>query len=115
MDILDELGNLDWAVVVAESDRVPCKTGLTNSAIALCVEMRTVRTYQFINQGDERLEVLLNGDVEVVLVLEVDGHCRVVSTRSYWDMYAGQIPFMMAPTSSIERRRPGFATPPSGA
>jgi hypothetical protein len=56
--ILDELGNLHRPPVVAESDRVPGQTR------------------QLVEQRDQGLQVLLDGEVESVAVLEVGGHAE---------------------------------------
>jgi hypothetical protein len=58
MHVLDELGNLHRPPVVAESDRVPGQAR------------------QLVEQRDQRLQVLLDGEVESVAVLEVGGHAE---------------------------------------
>ena len=55
MDILDELADLQRTLVVAQGDGVDGES---------C---------QLLDERDQRLEILLDGDMEGVLILEVDG------------------------------------------
>lgn len=58
MYFLDELGNLHRPSVVSQSDRVPRQTR------------------ELVEQRDQALEVLLDGKVERITVLEVGGHVQ---------------------------------------
>jgi hypothetical protein len=75
-DVFDELGDLRWPAVVAEGDGVAGETGLWSMLVKLVDGKRRGRggnsvAYQFVDEGDEGLEVLFDGQVEGVAVFEV--------------------------------------------
>ena len=57
VNILDELADLQRPLVVAQGDRVDGQPG------------------KLFDERDEGLQVLLDGDMERVLVLEIDRNC----------------------------------------
>ena len=59
MDVLDEVADLNRKLVVSQGDRVDGQPG------------------KLVSQAGDGKEVLLDGDVEGILVLEVDGDCRI--------------------------------------
>lgn len=113
MDVLDELRDLHRTLVVSERDRVAREAGL--SRVSVCVEVISLSlTHQFFNQGDQSLQVLFDGDVERIFVLEIDGYCKRISRAYFVARRSSSQPFMMPPTSSIVNKRPGLASLPSG-
>ena len=56
--ILDELGNLHRPPVISQCDRVPRKTR------------------QLVEQRDQTLKVLLDGEVESIAILKIDRHAK---------------------------------------
>jgi len=75
MDVLDELGDLDRARVVTLSHTVASKTCLSMRLEHPQIQV-TVLTHQFINQRDQGLKVFLDGQMEDVSVLDIDGNCK---------------------------------------
>jgi hypothetical protein len=71
--VLDKLVDENGTLIVTERDGVAGKARL---GLLACRRLpRFGFTYQLFDQRDERLQVLLECEVELVALLEVDGNC----------------------------------------
>ena len=86
-DVLDEGGDAQGEIWVAQRD---CVGG---------------QAAEFLGEIDEGEEVFLNGDVEGIAVLEVDGNWEGISKGLGGGDLRG-VPLRSSPTSSMVTRRP---------
>lgn len=91
--VFDELADLQRPLIVAQGDRVDGQS---------C---------KLFNKRYEGLEILLNGDVEGVLVLEINRNCAVSLALAMKDVV--KVPLMIFPTSSMVKSLPGSGVTPN--
>lgn len=111
VEILDELVDEQRPLVVAHGDRVAGKAGLY--IVSGVVGEGTWAAYQFVDERDERVEVLFEREMELVALLEVDGDYG--SVRMSTINGAGDELFITLPISSMVSRRPDLTALPSSA
>lgn len=76
MKVLDKSIDEDWSLIITKRDGVAGKTGLDWLAHRQKNEELQMRRepYQFLNKCDQRLQIFLNRQMELVFVLQVDGY-----------------------------------------
>lgn len=68
--------------------------------------------YQFLDERDESVKVLLNSEVELILFLEVHRHCHPLARFPLHSLQKHK-PFRYFPTSSMVISFPLLTSPPS--
>jgi hypothetical protein len=68
-------------------------------------------TYKLLHERDERLEVLLEREMELVAVFEVDGDCLLLVMCNVYSIVS--ILLKISPSSSMVNSRPHCTSPPS--
>ena len=82
--VLDEATDVERALVITQGHRVDSEAGLALHVSAghgrAARDSKAARdrkaAHQLIDDGDQRVQVLLDGQVEGVAVLEIDGHAE---------------------------------------
>ena len=93
VDVLDEFCDLDRTGVVALCYAVASKTCLSRTLEPIRMYSSTARTYQLVDQRNQRLKILLDGQMEDIPVLDVDGNCERLGLVAERDTLIS-LPFM---------------------
>lgn len=72
VQILDKLVDQKRTLVVTKRDSIACKTCLS---LLMKISTCQMGTYQFLDQGDERLQIFLERQMELVAVFQVHRTC----------------------------------------
>jgi len=111
MQIFDELADQKWSVVISQRHGIACQTSLATSQSGEEIA-RCLGTNKFIDQRDQGLQILLDGEMEGIPVFEVDGNCGFIldpDLREY-EISCGLL-LIIAPTCSSVNRCPSSFMP----
>lgn len=75
MEVFDELTDIQWPVIVSKGYRINCQTSLMLLASRTKSSGGHVESYKLLYEADQSLEVLLNGEMERIAVLDVYRYC----------------------------------------